>query len=99
MDEIIHPDEKHQDLHFPGAGIDTSRAFSQQPNRPVYDKSYKRTSVDAVNVRAFDGKLNRMRGGSRPGLAKYISTRPTGSTVWIIQCIAGVTISNPDAES
>lgn len=96
--DLIIADEKDVDLHAPAAGIDTSRAFSNQPNRPVFDGSYKRTCVDSQNVRAFDGKLNRMRGGSRPGLARYVDAIP-GGTEWIIQCLGAVTISNPDAES
>lgn len=97
--QLIQADEVEKDIRFPGAGIDTSRAFVAQPNRPSYDGTYLRTTFDAENVRAFDAVQNRMRGGSRPGLAKYIPTRPTGATVWIIQCIAAITISDPDAES
>ncbi len=85
MSQIITPDEREIVIHFPYAGVDTSVAFSAQPNRPVYDKTYARTCVDAENVRAFDGMENRKRGGSRPGLARYIPALPDGTLVWIIQ--------------
>lgn len=77
MDEIS--------LSFPFAGVDVSVAFCKQPNRPVQGK-YSRTTVFGANVRAFDSQA-RMRGGSRPGLVKYIATRP-GGIQYITQSLA-----------
>lgn len=77
MDEIS--------LHFPFCGVDVSVAFCKQPNRPVQGK-YSRSTVLGINVRAFDSQA-RMRGGSRPGLVKYIATRP-GNVEYITQELA-----------
>lgn len=71
------------DLHFPFAGLDVSSAFGKQPNRPAVHGKYARTSASARNVRAFDTQ-NRARGGSRPGLVKFIANRP-GGTQYITQ--------------
>ncbi len=65
-------DESFVDLHFPSAGVDISAAFSAQPNRPVQGGVYARTTVAAVNVRGYEALTQRCRGGSRPGLSKYI---------------------------
>lgn len=71
------------DLHFPFAGIDVSRAFCKQPNRPAVRGKYARTTPVGYNVRAFDSQ-GRDRGGSRPGIEKFIATKPN-STTYIIQ--------------
>ena len=73
-----------KDLHFPKAGLDISQGFSAQPNRPVFDGDYARTTALGVNVRAFEALSNRQRGGVRCGLAKYIPVSPN-TTTWIIQ--------------
>lgn len=68
------PASKPSDLHFPKAGIDVSRPAGEWPVRwgPNNEKHY--TCPDAVNVRGFDAVAHRHRGGSRPGLSKFIST-------------------------
>lgn len=78
------------DLHFPFAGTDVSRAFCKQPNRPVQGK-YSRTTPLGRNVRAFDS-LGRMRGGIRPGLVKYLSTRP-GNVAYITQSLSMLVVT------
>lgn len=93
MNEIITPDEREVNLHFPGAGVDTSQAFAVQPNRPAFNGAYQRTSYDAQNVRAFDAAGNRLRGGSRPGLERHIDDIP-GDVAWIIQDLASVIGAN-----
>ena len=65
-------DAKHADAQFPLAGIDRSAAFDQQPKRAAL---VSRTTVLGVNVRSFECITGRGRGGSRPGLAKYIAGR------------------------
>ncbi len=73
MDKPIIPDEEEIVLHFPKCGIDTSAAFCKQPNRPMpVDGDYARTTPLGVNVRAYDAQFDRLRGGSRIGLSKYI---------------------------
>ncbi len=75
------------DMHFPRAGIDLSSAFMRQPNKAVDHKSdYARTCPVGVNVRGFDAIGQRGRGGSRPGLRKYIAQVVVAD--WIIQELA-----------
>jgi len=78
------------DLHFPMAGVDRSQAFGRQPNRPAVNGQYARTAPVARNVRAFDAG-GRARGGSRPGLQKYISTRP-GNVRYVTQCLGSIDV-------
>lgn len=51
-------------VQFPLRGLDVASPYDNQPDG---------TSPDAVNVRSFDPFLRRMRGGSRPGLSRYIN--------------------------
>jgi len=67
--------DNYYSLVYPAKGINTSTAFGQQPEG---------SCPDGVNVRAYDA-LDRLRGGSRPGFSKYISTRVNGSAA--IQCL------------
>lgn len=71
------------DLHFPFAGMDVSQSFGKQPNRPAVQGQYARTTPLGINVRTFDSQA-RARGGSRPGLVKYVSTQP-GDVGYITQ--------------
>lgn len=71
------------DMHFPLAGIDLSQPFSKQPTRQLADGSYTRTTPLGQNVRAFDTLSQRLRGGSRPGLSKYVKAAVVAE--WIIQ--------------
>jgi hypothetical protein len=57
---------------FPVGGVDVSCEFSRQPPG---------TAADAENVRSFDTLEDRMRGGSRPGLSKFIDERVNGVSV------------------
>lgn len=72
------------DLHFPKAGIDRSQSFARQPNRPVANGEYARTTPVATNVRGFEPKSNRTRGGARCGVRKYLPTRVAG-TEYVVQ--------------
>lgn len=85
----INPNELEKTIHFPLAGLDVSMAFSKQPAREVQPGRYARTCSVASNVRGFD-RTNTLRGGSRPGLRKYLPERPAGET-WIVQHIGYVT--------
>lgn len=73
------------EFHFPGAGLDVSGPVCRQPNRPAYRGQYARTVARGINVRSLDADL-RYRGGSRCGLAKYVSTQPGGIT-YVIQSL------------
>ncbi len=64
--------ESFIDMAFPVKGIDLSKGFSLQ---------VPGTTPVGANVRAFDSSAMRARGGSRPGLDKYIATQPNGTNV------------------
>lgn len=85
------------DLSFPIAGINRAWGFSRQPNVPLGDGRYGRTTPIAQNVRARELLTGRIRGGTRPCLSRYISAQP-GSTASLIQCLitlVGVGYSPP----
>jgi hypothetical protein len=85
-----------KEMKFPLAGIDLSQAFYNQQPRPVYTGQYARSTPVALNVRGYEPGTGRARGGSRPGLAKWIPELvPPGQ--WIVQCLAVVTINDPSA--
>jgi hypothetical protein len=63
----ISPDELQADLVFPIRGTDSSDEAERQPDF---------TTPLGQNVRAYDVFLLRQRGGSRPGLVKYLPGRP-----------------------
>lgn len=75
--------EEEKDLHFPKAGIDVSLGYGKQPNRPIGNGQYARTTARGVNVRTFEAATNRNRGGCRPGLTKWIDEALVEG--WIIQ--------------
>ncbi len=79
------------DLHFPFAGIDVSQGVGKQPNRPSAQGKYARTTADAENVRAYDVD-GRARGGSRPGLVKYLAAR-AGGTEYCTQFLGKLVIT------
>jgi len=76
--------ETLKDLHFPKAGLDVSAAFCNQPNRPVDDGKWVRSCAIGINVRGFEPSTNRNRGGSRPGLTKYLPRQVAG-TEFVVQ--------------
>ena len=89
--------EDEIDLHYPAAGIDLSAAFQAQPNKPVAGGRYARTTPVAVNVRGYEAETQRVRGGSRPGLVKYIPVAPVAG--WIIQELAVIVTTGQGAKS
>lgn len=62
--------EFFNDLFFPTRGLDLSTAYSAPR---------KGTTTVGQNVRAFDQRADRMRGGSRAGLTKYVSSTVAGA--------------------
>ncbi len=82
-------------LHFPFAGVDVSQAVGKQPNRPAAEGKYARSTVKGVNVRAYDRDA-RARGGSRPGLEKYLEARP-GDIEYATQHLAMLVTTGDDA--
>lgn len=64
------PDARDLDLTFPTGGIDVSWGHDMQPGG---------TTAAGVNVRAFEARTQRTRGGSRPGLSRYIDATVAGT--------------------
>lgn len=69
-------------LKFPVRGIDRSEAFFMQEAYSCHD---------GVNVRAFD-TVARARGGSRPGLARYVDAR-LGNLAWVLSDLNQITFT------
>lgn len=76
-------DEQFVDLSFPLAGMDVSCPFSRQPPKQLGESFWSKTTPEGINVRAFDPITERARGGSRPGLVKYLPASPFAD--WLIQ--------------
>lgn len=76
--------ERFSDLHFPLCGIDLAHAFDQQIVKQMQNQQYGSTTVSGVNVRTYNPGLDRARGGSRPGISKYLPAQVSGTT-WIVQ--------------
>lgn len=71
--------ETFQDLRFPTKGVDQSHGYGMQPMG---------TTILGTNVRAYDPRTGRLRGGSRPGLKIFVGAKlPTGG---VIQNLAAV---------
>ncbi len=66
----IIPEETYADMPFPEAGLDLSLGFGSQ--RPG-------TTRLGENVRTYDPLEDRSRGGSRPGLVRYINGQVNGT--------------------
>jgi hypothetical protein len=87
--------DTYQTWAFPMGGIDRSQAFSRQPVRQT-QAGYVRTAPIGHNVRAYDPKTNRARGGQRPGLARYINERVNGAVlIQLLNQITGVGYTAP----
>jgi hypothetical protein len=71
-------------MRFPVAGLDLTGPFASQRPRKLAEGVYGRTCADAVNVVAYECTADRRRGGSRPGLSRYIATRPI-TDQWVCQ--------------
>lgn len=63
-------EKKPIDLSMPLRGFDENWAYKAQPEG---------TSPSCLNVRPYDVLGQRLRGGQRAGLSKYIATRPNGA--------------------
>lgn len=87
------------DLHFPKAGLNVVCPFQKQPAPQIQTDpvDYARTSRDGRNVRGWNGPENRVRGGSRAGLTKYVSPAVGGISGWIVQLLDVIVTINPSA--
>jgi hypothetical protein len=66
---VPDPSPKPVDLPFPPKGVDLSSEYELQPEG---------TCAVGQNVRLFEPTLSRARGGSRPGLSRFIPARVNG---------------------
>ena len=80
-------DEQLTDLMFPINGIDRSMEFELQPDR---------TTPIGLNVRGFEAQTQRQRGGSRPGIDKYIGAQ-VGSVSAPLQHLTYVVLAQNQA--
>ncbi len=67
----ITNNEKFVDILFPVHGINVACEIEQQPEQ---------TTPIGENVRACEPGTQRLRGGARPGLSKYLPQLPSGPT-------------------
>lgn len=84
------PREKYRNIEFPRLGLDVSLpAFDQRSN----------TSPLAINVRAYDAKTDRLRGGSRAGLTPFLGAGSTDqvSGFHLIQSLSCIVTASQDA--
>lgn len=79
--------EVFTDIAFPSHGVDNSHA---------YGEPLPQTTVSALNARTFEAQTQRGRGGSRPGLARFITDQVPAGT-HLIQHLNFVVDPNADA--
>jgi hypothetical protein len=91
----IQQSDQDVSLHFPLAGTDVSMPAERQPNRPVGEGKYSRTTPLGRNVRANEPLQFRARGGQRAGLVKFIPAAPVPG--WLIQEIAVIVTASEGA--
>ncbi len=87
--KIVQTPESFQDVHFPYAGVNQSFGYTDQPNSPMPDGVYGRSTPFGLNVRAYDPSTDRRRGGSRSGLSKLVNAQVNGTN--LLQEISSVT--------
>ena len=77
--------EEFSDASFPKAGLNLVCPFGDQfVQKSPLDGQYIKSTPVGQNVRGYDPALGRLRGGSRPGLRKYITAQLAGLR-WIVQ--------------
>lgn len=67
---VAQPSEQVVEVPFPSEGLDESRRFHT---------AHRRHTPRAQNVRAYEKGTDRLRGSSRAGLRKYLSSQINGS--------------------
>ncbi len=87
--------EQFYDMSFPQAGISSLKAFSDATPAQMPNGEYGRTAQDGTNVRTFEALTQRGRGGSRPGIEKYVTQALVAD--WIVQEINTIVIVDPSA--
>jgi len=79
------PKKQPIEIPYPFLGIDENWAYRGQP---------KGTTPDALNARPYDSIDNRLRGGQRDGLSKYLDDAVNGT--YFIQAITQATTVSSD---
>jgi hypothetical protein len=79
------------DLPFPLGGVDLSQGLLRQPKRQAEGYRQRYTTPTGQNVRSQDPALRRERGGSRPGLSKFVAAAVVAD--WLIQELGTVSVS------
>lgn len=85
MATFITEQEALATLHFPLAGINVAAPLERSPSVQLSTGDYTKFTPLGVNVRGYTTATNRLRGGTRPGLSRYIP-RPLDAG-WIVQDI------------
>lgn len=85
-----------EDIHFPKAGVELACPAWKQPARKVAGE-YARTTRQGKNVRGYEAALQRLRGGSRPGLVKHIAAPLVAG--WVVQHLQTVTTAGTGVET
>jgi hypothetical protein len=91
------PQEQFAELRYPLAGISLLRGFEDQRPVPMPEGvgPFAHTAREGVNVRSCEPGTARIRGGSRPGLSRYVPEPVVAD--WIIQNLAVITTVSEDA--
>ena len=76
--------DEYRPMPFPSKGVDTTRAYSDQPDL---------TTAKATNCRFCENVGLRQRGGSRSGISKYVSAQVAG--LQAIQELNMITVIEP----
>ena len=89
-------DEQFADMKFPLAGISLLRGFEDQRPVPVRgEEQWHHTARVGNNVRACEALGQRLRGGSRNGLSRYVPEPVVAN--WILQNLSVATYITEDA--
>lgn len=83
-----------QDLRFPYAGLDIQGPVSRQPAVQLRTGEWAKTCRNCRNVRGYDPVLDRLRGGSRGGIEKYVDAAVVAD--WLVQEVNFVVTTGTD---
>lgn len=78
-----NPPEIFHDWSFPVAGINLLRGFGDQQPVQMPGGEWGATTPSGINVRGWEPNTQRARGGSRPGLSRYLPVPPVSG--WVLQ--------------